>query len=143
MLAAHGEYRGCRERGRNKKLIAWVEFADTEASSRITLEDGRVLTRCDQCREMWIDRNARGIPGDPPCDTCWVDLLDTNRGAVDVFMLTRRQVVTADQGQIVDISIPAIKIAMDLYEIKNQKECLLKVRRLFHHFEQKRREDAD
>jgi len=50
-------------------------------------------------------------------------------------MMTRRQVVTSGKGgQIVDISIPAIKIAMDLYGVKNQVACLNRVRKLFHHF---------
>lgn len=50
-------------------------------------------------------------------------------------MMTRRQVVTSGMGgQIVDISIPAIKIAMDLYGVKNQMACLNRVRKLFHHF---------
>ena len=109
---------------------------DLEASSRITLEDGRILTRCDQCCEMHEERNPPTIP---PCRTCKVELLDENEDAATVFMLTRRQVVTADQGQIIDISIPAVKIAMDLNGVKDQKECLLKVRRTFYHFENERR----
>ena len=117
-----------------------MEFKNLEASSRITLDDGRILTRCDQCQAMHIERNP---PTTPPCETCRVELMEENEEAASCYFLTRRQVVTADQGQIIDISIPAIKIAMDLYEIKNQKECLLKIWRLFHHFEQKRREDAD
>lgn len=50
-------------------------------------------------------------------------------------MLTRRQVVTSGiDGRILDISIPAVKIAMDLYGIKNQLDCLNRVRKLFHRF---------
>lgn len=49
-------------------------------------------------------------------------------------MLTRRQVVTAGMGQVMDISIPAVKIAMDLYGVKDQAACLNRVRKLFHHF---------
>lgn len=50
-------------------------------------------------------------------------------------MMTRRQVVTMGvNGQIMDISIPAVKIAMDLCGVKDQMACLNRVRKLFHHF---------
>lgn len=51
-----------------------------------------------------------------------------------VYMLTRRQVITVGMGQVADISIPAVKIAMDLYGVKDQMGCLNRVRKLFHHF---------
>jgi hypothetical protein len=52
-------------------------------------------------------------------------------------MLARNQVVTNGMA-IVDISIPAVKIAMDLYGVKDQRDCLNRVRRLFYHFLQER-----
>jgi hypothetical protein len=61
-------------------------------------------------------------------------LQEENEAIAAVYMMTRRQFITAEQGRIVDISIPAIKIAMDLYGIQNQKECLMRVLRTFHHF---------
>ena len=77
----------------------------------------------------------REPPQDPPCQQCRVDLSDENDIDAKVYMMTRRQVVTSGKGgQIVDISIPAIKIAMDLYGVKNQVACLNRVRKLFHHF---------
>lgn len=36
--------------------------------------------------------------------------------------------------RIADVSIPAVKIAMDLCEVKNQKKCLEGVMRIFHNF---------
>jgi hypothetical protein len=73
---------------------------------------------------------------DPPCETCWVDLMPENRQAADVYMATRGQIITAGMGQVIDISIPAIKIIMDLYPggISDQWKCLSKVRVAFHHF---------
>jgi hypothetical protein len=47
-------------------------------------------------------------------------------------MMTRRQYVTAEHGRVVDISIPAIKAAMDMLEVKDQKSCLVMVVNLFH-----------
>lgn len=51
-----------------------------------------------------------------------------------VFMLTRRQYIVAENGRIVDISIPALKTVMDLMGIKNQKDCMARVVKTFHHF---------
>lgn len=53
-------------------------------------------------------------------------------------MLTRGQVITVGQGQPADISIPAVKIVMDLLEVKKQRDCLLTVLRIFNHFIGKR-----
>jgi hypothetical protein len=115
-----------------------VRFADDEAASRITLEDGRVLTKCDQCRQMYAERKP---PGTPPCDSCRVELRDENEEAAAVYLLTRRQYIIAENGRVVDISIPAVKIAMDLYGVRDQKECLARVIRLFHFFEKERRKE--
>jgi hypothetical protein len=35
-------------------------------------------------------------------------------------------------GQAIDISIPAVKIVMDLYNVKDQLRCLNKVRAAFY-----------
>jgi hypothetical protein len=49
-------------------------------------------------------------------------------------MLTRRQLVTVGMGQAADISLPAVKIAMDLCGVKDQLACLNRVRKLFYHY---------
>ena len=77
----------------------------------------------------------RKPPEEPPCHQCRVELAAENEMDAQVYMMTRRQVVTVGMsGQIVDISIPAVKIAMDLYGVKDQMTCLNRVRKLFHHF---------
>ena len=77
----------------------------------------------------------RQPPQEPPCHQCRVELSPENDIDAQVYMMTRRQVVTVGMsGQIVDISIPAVKIVMDLYGVANQAECLNRVRKLFHHF---------
>ena len=88
---------------------------------------------------MYAERTP---PGTPPCETCRVELLEENEDTATIYMLTRKQVITAEQGQIIDISIPAVKIAMDMHGGKDQKECLQNVRHLFYYFENKRRENA-
>ena len=63
-----------------------------------------------------------------------------NKQAADVYMATRGQMITAGMGgQVIDISIPAVKIVMDLYPggIDDQWACLAKVRATFHHFKPK------
>ena len=78
-------------------------------------------------------------PQDSPCGTCRTELLEENEDAAQIYMITRRQYIMSATGQVIDISIPAVKIAMDLYQVKNQKECLMRVVNLFHHFENERR----
>lgn len=88
---------------------------------------------CDQCRA----KRAKCDPSEePPCDTCWVDLMSENREAAEIYMMTRNQIITAGMGQTIDISIPAICNAMNRYPggIKNQWRCLKKVMAAFHHF---------
>lgn len=55
-----------------------------------------------------------------------------NAEAANIFMLTKNQVITAGMGSVIDINIQAVKIMMDLYEIRNQRDCMDKVRTLFH-----------
>ncbi len=48
-------------------------------------------------------------------------------------MATRHQYITAGQNNVpVDISIPAVKIVMDIYNVGDQRTCLESVRRLWH-----------
>jgi hypothetical protein len=70
-------------------------------------------------------------------DPAAVMLDEKNAEAAHVYMLARNQVVTNGMA-IVDISIPAVKIAMDLYVVKDQRDCLNRVRRLFYHFLQEK-----
>ena len=46
-------------------------------------------------------------------------------------MLTRYQVVTTGQGKVLDISVPAVKAAMDACGIKNQGAVMYRVVGLF------------
>lgn len=64
-------WRCCREEGtRHKKVISWVRRTEAITASRIVLDDGQVITECDECRTMWKERNERGTEGDPPCEDC-------------------------------------------------------------------------
>jgi len=114
-----------------------MEFADDQSSSRITLDDGTVLTKCDQCRNMWAERNARGVNGDPPCESCRVELRPENEQPAMIYRAVRNQVVTVFNGErnvVIDLNYPAVKMVMDLYGVKNQRDCFEKVLGTFHHF---------
>lgn len=91
------------------------------------------MTKCDQCRGAYAERNP---PEEPPCETCYVDLMPENRAAADIYMLSKNQIITAGMGQPIDINNQAIFGAMDRYPylIRDQWSCLLKVRSVFHHF---------
>jgi len=65
-----------------------------------------------------------------------------NREAAQVFMMARNQCLTLNN-QIMDISIPAVKIVMDLYKIKNQLGCLMKVMRAFSFFNMRQGNGSD
>jgi len=73
--------------------------------------------------------------GEP--DPSEVVLAPENEEAAQVYMSARNQIVTTGMG-IADISIPAVKVVMDLYGVKDQVGCLNQVRKLFHHFLEKR-----
>ncbi len=84
-------------------------------------------------------RSERIPPEDPPCDTCMVVLMDENRDAGTIFQVCRSQVIVAPMGGIVDIDIATVIKIMDLYEIRNKKTCLEKVRKLHRICEQNRK----
>lgn len=108
---------------------------DDQAASRIELEDGRVLTKCDQCITAWKERNERGVIGDPPCDTCRIGLMPENEEAATIYMTVRGQVITRGMdGVVTDINHLAIDAAMERNEVRDRKRVFDQVVRAFHHF---------
>ena len=71
--------------------------------------------------------------GESACRSCRVDLLEENEDIAAVYMVTRRQVIMGPAGPV-DIDIQAVKTAMDLYGIKDQRGCMEAVRHTFYHF---------
>lgn len=119
-----------------------MEFADSEASSRLVMFDGAVLTKCDQCRDYYADLPDK----EPPCETCRVDLMEENEEVANVFMVCRNQVIMVGMsGQVIDINLPAVFGVMDRYPggIKDQWRCMTSVRRLFNHLRAKGDNDAN
>ena len=108
-----------------------MQFSGDMAASRVELDDGRVLTKCDQCRQMYAERMP---PGEPPCEKCWVDLKEENEEAARIFRIVRGQVITRFNGEadvIVDLNHLALWEAIDRYPIRNKTGCFEKVLKLF------------
>lgn len=109
-----------------------MSFADDQAASRIQLDGGRVLTKCDQCRQIYVERKP---PEDPPCDTCRVELLPENSEAAAVFMSVRGQIITFFNGErtvVVDVNHQSVHLAMERFGVTKPRECFDKVVRTFH-----------
>ena len=97
------------------------------ASSRVELDDGRVITKCDSCQSMHAERNP---PTEPPCDSCRVDLMEENEGTAHIYLITQNQVI-AGMDRVIDINHLAIYGALDLYGVKDRKRCFEKIIRAF------------
>ncbi len=77
----------------------------------------------------------RDPPEVPPCTTCRVELEEENIDAGRVYQMSKRQVrIAPGSGQIVDLDYAAVKAVMDIYGVKDQRDCFDKVVRTFHHF---------
>lgn len=56
-------------------------------------------------------------------------------------MICRSQVLTAGMGDIIDINILAVCKVMDIHGIRNQKQCLEKVRKMFNIWNKNRKKE--
>jgi hypothetical protein len=89
-----------------------VGFVDLETSSIVILDDGSILTRCDQCRQMYAERKP---PATPPCESCRVELQVENEDAARIFMMVRGQKLSNG-----DLNHLAVWAAIDGYGIKDR-----------------------
>ena len=96
------------------------------------------MPTCPYCRQKSAERTPPGQPvivrnnKGELCESCRVELREENEDAAQVYMLTRRQYVTAERGRVVDINIQAVKAVMDMIGVDDQLDCLNRVRKLFH-----------
>jgi hypothetical protein len=75
---------------------------------------------------------CRELQEDPPCGICVPDIFPENKDALEVFFLVEDQVITAGMsGKVISLSLPAIKVAMDICNIRNQRDCARRVKRAF------------
>lgn len=61
-------------------------------------------------------------------------IMEENVEATNIYIRVRNQVVTAGMGQIIDLHFPSVQFVMDLYDVKNKKNCFERVLKIFHHF---------
>ena len=69
--------------------------------------------------------------------------MEENQDAGTVYIMCRNQVITAGMGEVIDINVQTVKTVMDLYGVKNQRECVEKVTKTFRHFLSKRRNEQN
>lgn len=70
--------------------------------------------------------SSRIPPEEPPCETCRIETLAENEEALKIFMVVRNQLISGPMS-VIDINHLAIHAAMDLYNIKNRRQCFEKV----------------
>ena len=119
MFTTSGKFRHEGKRGLGKKLIAWVEWVQTYAPT------------CPGCQDMYARRKP---PQSPPCDTCRIELAESNEEAAHIYQTVRGQVITRFDGQVIDINQLAVWAAIDGYGIKDRQDCFEKVLKTFYHF---------
>ena len=69
--------------------------------------------------------------------------MEENQDAGKVYIMCRNQVITAGMGEVVDLNLQTVKTVMDLYNIKDQRECMEKVTKTFRHYLSKRRDEQN
>jgi hypothetical protein len=80
-----------------------LRYIDAQSAASITLNNGTVLTKCDQCKEVFEDRKKRGIIGEPICDECPgnpVDLLPDNFIASQIYEKVKGQIILYFNGEV-------------------------------------------
>jgi len=82
---------------------------------------------CARCQQL---KGERFDPED--CKVCVPDSLPENEDAHRIFWAVRKQYIMSWNGPI-DINHEAIHKAMDLYEIKDKKDCFEKVTAIAEH----------
>lgn len=81
---------------------------------------------CKACRHFAKKRNEK-----PDCDSCLPTLAPENIEAAKVFPYVYDQWIINPMGKIIALDLNAVFKAMEVFEIRNKKECLNKIRFLF------------
>jgi len=100
---------------------------DDQSASRMEFEDGTVITKCERCQQIYAERTP---PGDPPCETCRVDLMQENVDTAKIFGIVRGQVLTRHNGQmdvIMGLNHLAVWAAIDAYGVKDRTKTFERV----------------
>lgn len=81
-----------------------------------------VKPSCDDCRAT-----KKLFGRTPPCEKCLPPVLPGNREAFAVWEYCSGQVITAGMGEVLDISFPAVRIAIEELGMRDSRELFLSV----------------
>ncbi len=92
-----------------------------------------------------MERNARGVVGDPPCEICWVDLLPENEVAAQIYFFVRSQAETRWNGEQdieIDLDHNAVWKAIEKFPggVKDEWSTFQKISRAWHTAQQLKRD---
>ena len=80
------------------------------------------MTSCEECEKVHLELHKL-----PDCETCARPVILTgNQEALQVYGLCRSQLIVSFSS-IIGVSLPAIKVAMDLLLVEDQISCAEKV----------------
>lgn len=83
---------------------------------------------CEECRL------AKSVLGkEPNCSECLPVLYDENADAINVWLITKGQIISVGMGEVVDINHLAVWKVIEKLGIANEWDCFNKVVRVFHH----------
>ena len=74
---------------------------------------------CDLCEELKQNKPT-------PCDKCLPELMPENLEAWKIYTICSGQLIVGSGGPI-DISHDAVHKALDLYEVRNRRDCFERV----------------
>lgn len=89
-------------------------------------------------QKLLASRADRGEPVEDDART----LDPANEEAGRIYMLVRNQVVTVGDGRPIDLNLTAVKAAMDMHGVTDQRDCLARVVRVWREIDAERWRDA-
>ena len=82
--------------------------------------------KCDDCKALYKIRQEKGLEDwdwEPPCASCWPELLQENRDIAKVFFFAinhRRY----EQGQYIGLDMNFVVKLMEMLQVQNKERCL-------------------
>lgn len=130
-----------------------MRFVNIQSASSITLANGTVISKCDECRTTWKERNERGVAGGPICEAgefCAaypVELLQQNHITAQIYQRIKGQVIFYFNGEVskeYDLNHIALWNMIDHWpeHISNKFEIFDLVLHCYHTFLRERQDDG-
>lgn len=100
------------------------------------MDYGPLCGKDGKCETMYKKRTP---PELPPCGTCLIKPMTRNVDAIRIFMVVRDQLIISANGPV-GLNHVAVHQAMELYNIKNRKDCFERVLNLGYWWIERNRE---